>query len=135
MASQTLFLDSDNEVDGEQEEEVFLIGKVLSAPRKGASEEFKVTWDQSSLPFSMTKYKLRSYVDRSDHDKVSFLQTARSYFDDKYSEGNLTAVLHSLTNKNISKYKKSKRNTNQVSRVSSAKKAQKSSDKQSNSST
>ena len=129
MASQTLFLDSDNEVNGKQEEEVFLIGKVLSAPRKGVSEEFKITWDRFSLPSLMTKYKLRSYVDRSDHDKVSLLRTARSYFDDKYPEGNLPAVLHSLTNKNISKKKKSKRNTNQVSIVSSAKKARKSSDK------
>jgi hypothetical protein len=73
LACQTLFLHSDNKVNGEQEEVVFLLRKFLSAPRKGVSEKFKIAWDLSSFPSSMTKYKLRSSVDRSDHEKVSLL--------------------------------------------------------------
>ena len=125
LASRTLFLHSDDEFDEEQEEELFLVGKVLSAPRKGVCDVFQIAWDRSSLPSSMTNYKLRSSVDRSDHEKVTLLRSARFYFDEKYPEGNLPPAIHSLTIKNSSKKKKSKRNTNEVSMVSSAKKARK----------
>ena len=104
LASKILFLDSDNKIDCE-EEEVYLIGKKLFAPRTGISEEYNIVWGRSSIPSSMSKCKLRSYVDKSDHDKVSLIRTACFYFDDKYHDGNIPALLHSLTNKNISKNK------------------------------
>jgi hypothetical protein len=47
LATKSLFLSSDNESNAENEDDVYLIGKILSAPRKGCSDTFKIEWDQS----------------------------------------------------------------------------------------
>jgi len=57
-APKELFLDSNEAADSHEEDDDYLVGKIMSVPRKGVTDEFTIPWDKSSLPPSMANMKL-----------------------------------------------------------------------------
>ncbi|KAL3780338.1 hypothetical protein HJC23_008268 [Cyclotella cryptica] len=72
LASQELFLDSDEDI-ALCKDETYLVGKVLSAPRKGVTDEFTLHWDRAALSSSLANIKLRRTVHKDDTEQVGRL--------------------------------------------------------------
>ena len=92
-APKELFLDSNEAADSHEEDDVYLVGKIMSVPCKGVTDVFKILWDKSSLPLSMANVKLRHTVDKSDTNLVAILKIARCKFDAEYPDGRLPSSL------------------------------------------
>jgi hypothetical protein len=88
LASRELFLDSDEDIPS-CEDETYLVGKVLSAPRKEVTDEFTLYWDRAALPSSLANVKLRLTVHKDDTEQVGRLRIAQNQFDADYPDGTL----------------------------------------------
>jgi len=111
LATRELFLDSDKDITG-CEDATYLVGKVLSAPRKGVTDEFSLYWDISALPPSLANIKLREAVHKDDMEKVGRLRIARHQFDADYPDGTLPTSLMSVQTRKKAKNKQSTAQSN-----------------------
>jgi hypothetical protein len=111
LATRELFLNSDEDISV-CEDPTYLVGKVLSAPRKGVTDEFSLYWDRSALPPSFANVKLRETVHKDDVKKVGQLRIARHQFDADYPDGSLPPALMTVEMRKIPKNKQSTSRSN-----------------------
>jgi hypothetical protein len=92
-ASKAFFLTNlHDELSSRIPDDVFLDGIIISTPRKGKSDAYRIKWNASTLAVAVNESKLRTVISKDDHVFVSQLKVARVTFDEYYPKGLPTSV-------------------------------------------
>jgi hypothetical protein len=72
--------------------DIFLNGEIICVPCKG-DQEYKLSWDTSTLPLAVDESQLRCSVIRDDKELVFALKRARLFFDEVYPDDPPAGIL------------------------------------------